>query len=61
MGDILKAIHEEYNDYVELCRKIGIKPVILGTPGESFYEHERELMRKYGYKKTGGGFIKIKD
>lgn len=58
MGNIISRIHDDYDEYVYLCKKIGVEPRPLqGDPG--FYDHEEELAKKHGYTKTYYGYEKI--
>lgn len=47
MGDILKAISEDTDEYMELCRRYGEKPrYSLGSP-DCYGEHAKELKRRF--------------
>lgn len=55
MGSSLSKISDDYDNYLALCKKIKIKEQGM----ENMYEHEKQLMKKYGYEKTYWGYQKI--
>jgi hypothetical protein len=44
MGDSIKAIHDDYEEYEYLCERLNIKPVSIYN---NFYTHEREILNEY--------------
>ena len=42
MSNIIDRIHDDYDDYVKLCKDLNIKPKFLGG-ASNFYDHAKEL------------------
>ena len=39
MTDILSAVNDDYNDYVNMCDELGVKPLgLCEKNGENFYD-----------------------
>ena len=55
MSDSISSIYSDYDDYVRLCEKVNEKPLKVGK----HLDHEKEIKRKYGWKKTFYGYKKI--
>lgn len=45
MGDSIKAIHDDYDDYKYMCQKLGINPVSIY---DEFYYHESRILKDHG-------------
>lgn len=50
MGDSISAINDDYDEYEELCKKLG-EPSVGLYSDDSFYDHWRELKEKTKDKK----------
>lgn len=51
MGNIFSAIQDDYDDYVELCKKHGEAPVGIRAE-KSFYDHGRDIEKKLNNEAT---------
>lgn len=50
MGDGIKAMYDDFDDYTDLCEKYGIKP-ICGPVG-NYSLHERWIKERFEQSKT---------
>lgn len=55
MGSSRSHIDDDWDAYVELCKKFGVKTKNF----DNYEDHEKELMKKYGYERTYFGYQKI--
>lgn len=46
MGSILTAIRDDYDDYTYLCKCLEIDAISIRNEKPTFYEHQRELLKK---------------
>lgn len=44
MGSILSKIDDDYDDYLILCKDLGLIPKI-----NAFYEHQKEILNHLGF------------
>lgn len=48
MGDIIKAIYDDYSDYKKACEVMNIEALLMGS---GFYKHGEEIMKMKKYQK----------
>jgi len=56
MGSIISRIYDDYHTYVDFCKLVNENPIDIH---DDFYNHEKELMKKYQYVKKGCWYEKI--
>ena len=58
MGDSISKLFEDYETYELLCKNLNIKKIGID---KNFYNHEEELMKKYGFIRVYYGYKPTKE